>query len=134
MRRWKGKEMSKIKLTFAEINGIIPVMNAIVQVKMPYDISYQLYLITKNVDEANEYFVKKYKEILDSDSDTKDEDVNTLASTVVELTSEKFEDAKLIYALEAGDAKLSAVDIRLLSKLMEKGSEETASEPGFTIV
>ena len=126
--------MSKIKLTFAEINGIIPVMNAIVQVKMPYDISYQLYLITKNVDEANEYFVKKYKEILDSDSDTKDEDVNTLASTVVELTSEKFEDAKLIYALEAGDAKLSAVDIRLLSKLMEKGSEETASEPGFTIV
>ena len=126
--------MSKIKLTFAEINGIIPVMNAIVQVKMPYDISYQLYLITKNVDEANEYFVKKYKEILDSDSDTKDEDVNTLASTVVELTSEKFEDAKLIYALEAGDAKLSAVDIRLLSKLMEKGSEETASETGFTIV
>lgn len=126
--------MSKIKLTFAEINGIIPVMNAIVQVKMPYDISYQLYLITKNVDEANEYFVKKYKEILDSNSDTKDEDVNTLANTVVELTSEKFEDAKLIYALEAGDAKLSAVDIRLLSKLMEKGSEETASEPGFTIV
>jgi len=134
LRLWKGKEMSKIKLTFAEINGIIPVMNAIVQVKMPYDISYQLYLITKNVDEANEYFVKKYKEILDSNSDTKDEDVNTLANTVVELTSEKFEDAKLIYALEAGDAKLSAVDIRLLSKLMEKGSEETASEPGFTIV
>jgi len=126
--------MSKINMTFAEINGIIPVMNAIVQVKMPYDISYHLFQITKNLDEANDYFIKKYREILDSKSETTEEDVNTLASTVVELTSEKFEDAKLIYALEAGDAKLSAVDIRLLSKLMEKGSEETASEPGFTIV
>lgn len=126
--------MSKIKMTFAEINGIIPVMNVIVQVKMPYDISYHLFQITKNLDEANDYFIKKYKEILDSKSETAEEEVNKLASTEVELTTEKFEDAKLIYALEAGDAKLSAVDIRLLSKLMEKGSEETASEPGFTIV
>ena len=126
--------MSKIKMTFAEINGIIPVMNVIVQVKMPYDISYQLYKITKNLDEANDYFVNKYREILESKSETAEEEVNKLASTEVELTTEKFEDAKLIYALEAGDAKLSAVDIRMLSKLMEKGLEENVVEPGFTIV
>lgn len=126
--------MSKIKLTFAEINGIIPVMNVIVQVKMPYDISYHLYQITKNLDEANDYFVKKYREILESESDIKDDDVNKLAGTEVELTSEKFEDTKLIDALKAAGANLSAVDVRMLSKLMETTTDETTVTPGFTIV
>jgi hypothetical protein len=121
-------------MTFAEINGIIPVMNVVVQAKMPYDISYQLYQITKNMDEANDYFIKKYKEIIDSKSETVEQEVNELAETEVQLTTEKFDDKRLIEALKAAGTNLSAVDIRMLSKLVESNDDALTAEPGFTIV
>jgi len=120
----------KVQLSFKEINGMIPVMSHLLQEKLPYDISYQLYQMGKTMDEANDYFVKHYKEIQESESDTKNDEVNKLAETRVELTVDKLEKESFFNALKAANANISAADILMLSKIVENDVEEG----GFTIL
>lgn len=121
----------KIQLSFKEINGMIPVMSRLLQEKLPYDISYQLYQIGKTMDEANDYFVKHYKEIQESESDTKNDEVNKLAETRVELTADKLGKEPFFNALKAANANISPADILILSSIVETDGVE---EGGFTIL
>ena len=121
----------KIQLSFKEINGMIPVMSRLLQEKLPYDISYQLYQVGKTMDEANDYFVKHYKEIQESESDTKNDEVNKLAETRVELTVDKLEKEPFFNALKAANANISPADILILSRIVETDGVE---EGGFTIL
>ena len=121
----------KIQLSFKEINGMIPVMSRLLQEKLPYDISYQLYQIGKTMDEANDYFVKHYKEIQESESDTKNDEVNKLAETRVELTVDKLGKEQFFNALKAANANISPAYILILSSIVETDGVE---EGGFTIL
>lgn len=121
----------KVKLTFKEINGLIPVMTTILQAKLPYDISFQLYQMGKTMDEANDYFVKHYNEIRESDSDTKNEDINKLAMTKVELTTDVLERETFLNALREANVKVSASDILLIDGLM---TPVECEEGGFSII
>ena len=120
----------KIILTFREINALIPVMSALIQNKLPYDISFQLFQIGKTMDEANDYFVKKFKEIQDSQSESANMDIDELASTSVELDAEQLDKVTFFTALKEARVSISPLDILKLSSLVSK------DEPvkGFTII
>lgn len=121
----------KVKLTFKEINGLIPVMSSILQEKLPYDISFQLYQMGKTMDEANDYFVKHYNEIRESKSDTANEDINKLAMTKVELTVDALDRQLFFNALREANVKVSASDILLLDGIL---TPEECEEGGFSII
>ena len=123
--------MSKIKITFGEINAMIPVMTMIMQNKLPYDISYQLFRIGKTMDEANDYFVKNFREIQESKSDTMQEEITKLATTSVELDSEKLDKAKFFTALKDANVSISPLDILKLSAIVDSEEEPVK---GFTII
>lgn len=121
----------KVKLTFKEINGLIPVMSSILQAKLPYDISFQLYQMGKTMDEANDYFVKHYNEIRESNSDTANEDINKLAMTKVELTVDVLDRQLFFNALREANVKISAADILLLDGIL---TPVECEEGGFSII
>lgn len=120
----------KIALTFKEINGLLPTMSRIMQEKLSYDISYKLFRVAKSMDEANDYFVKKYQEIQASEEDGKDEKINQLASTKVELSADYIPERELVKALKEANAKVTPVDILSLMSI----TEPEVQESGFTII
>jgi hypothetical protein len=120
----------KIALTFKEINGLLPTMSRIMQEKLSYDISYKLFQVGKSMDEANDYFVKKYQEIQASEEDGKDEKINQLASTKVELSADYIPERELVKALKEANAKVTPVDILSLMSI----TEPEVQESGFTII
>lgn len=120
----------KIALTFKEINGLLPTMSRIMQEKLSYDISYKLFQVGKSMDEANDYFVKKYQEIQASEEDGKDEKINQLASTKVELSADYIPERELVNALKEANAKVTPVDILSLMSI----AEPEVQESGFTII
>ena len=117
-------------MTFREINALIPVMSALIQNKLPYDISFQLFQIGKTMDEANDYFVKKFKEIQDSQSESANMEIDELAATSVELDAEELDKVTFFTALKEARVSISPLDILKLSSLVSK------DEPvkGFTII
>lgn len=107
----------KIKIKFIEINRLIPVMSSMLQVNLPFDISFRLYQTGETLDKANDYFVKKVKEIQETKSDMAENDILELMNTEVELNSELLNWEALCKGLKDSSILLSSYDINLLRKL-----------------
>lgn len=119
----------KIELTFGEINASIPAMSNIVKARLPYDISFSVYQIAKTMDEANDYFVKKVKEIQESATDNSQDELIKLRDTKVSLNADQIDKKKLFDALAMADVKLTAIELLSLEKITIPESEEK-----FTII
>ncbi len=117
----------KIELTFGEINASIPAMSNIVKARLPYDISFSIYQIAKTMDEANDYFVKKVKEVQDSASDNAQDELIKLRDTKVTLNAELINKDKLFDALKTANVMLTPVELLSIEKITESQSEELFS-------
>lgn len=120
----------KVKITFGRINGLIPVMQKLMQASLPYDISFSLYRIGKTMDEANDYFVKHFKEIQESESETKDNDIQKLAETQIELNVDKINSEAFYKAVKEADISVKPAEFMILEPILD----EECEEGGFSII
>ena len=114
----------KIELTFGELNTMIPVMSILVKARLPYDISYSIYQIAKTMDEANDYLVKKVKEIQESAADNSQDELIKLRDTKVSLNADQIDKSKLFDALSNAKVELTAIELMNLEKITVPESEE----------
>lgn len=108
----------------------IPVIQKLVSIKMPIQKSYELYMLTKKVEEKKEFFTLKEKELLEKYNanvddkghvliDNKD-DSEKFTNEYSELTHLEINDITpmLLKISDLGYVELSAVEIETLSGII----------------
>lgn len=124
--------MTEVKITLGEINQLGEPLSKIIRAKLSFGYSFKLFKLAKNLDEANEYFIKNYNDIKESglESIEMDNKIAELVNTVVTIDVDDIDASGLYSELANGDIKISPYVISQIDRFLIHDEEPSGFHVG----